>query len=240
MNQRYSEPYFDDVLYSITGHTQWTKQDEIVWNQSTRQGDKHRFFQHAFEFISDNSIVGDYHEFGCHKCRTFRMALLESSRHFLDSMMFYAYDSFCGLPQAANNHGLEDKWSSGQLATSIGDFRKLIVSSGYTLDRVVEISGFYENTLPVLDLCGLLGSRKAALVTVDCDLYESAVSVFSYIDSILQEGSILYLDDYFTGYRGNPTKGVSRAFKEWLENSLWLAEPYRDVGWAGKSFVIYR
>ena len=31
-----------------------------------------------FIFLTDNRVVGDYHEYGCHRCRTFRMALTEA------------------------------------------------------------------------------------------------------------------------------------------------------------------
>ena len=82
--------------------------------------------------------------------------------------------------------------------------------------------------------------RKASMVTIDCDLYESALPIFGIIDKILQEGTILYIDDYFTGYKGNPTKGVSKALKDWESETGWMLEPYRDIGWAGKSYVVYK
>jgi hypothetical protein len=71
-------------------------------------------------------------------------------------------------------------------------------------------------------------------------LYESAVSVFEFIDNILQVGSILYVDDYFAGYKGNPKKGVSLALSQWQQKSDWEICEYRDVGWAGKSFIVYQ
>ena len=74
MNPKRTEPWFDERLVSITGQEKWCKQDEIISNQINRQTAKHYFYYQAFDFITDNSIDGDYHEFGCHRCRTFRMA----------------------------------------------------------------------------------------------------------------------------------------------------------------------
>ena len=80
---------------------------------------------------------------------------------------------------------------------------------------------------------------KAAFVCVDCDLYESAVPVFKFIEPFLQEGTILYLDDYWTGYRGKPNQGVSKAFKEHQIRSEFKFEEYLSIGWASKSFITY-
>ena len=237
---KYSEPWFSDQLISLTGKKEWTKEDRIIWNQIQRQGDKHKFFMHAFEFISDNGITGDYHEFGCHRCRTFRMAMLESKRHFLEDMRFWAYDSFEGLPELDNEKSeFGRRWEKGQLKTDEEEFKTLIRDSGLSVENVITKKGFYEESLPAINL-NELDSINAVLVTIDCDLYESAVPIFKYIETIIQEGTIIYIDDYFTGYKGNPNKGVSLAFKEWLDGSAWSVEKYRDVGWAGRSYIAYK
>ncbi|HUA56667.1 MAG TPA: hypothetical protein VMB81_31080, partial [Candidatus Sulfotelmatobacter sp.] len=75
----------------------WSKDDEIAWNQANRQTEKYRFFVNTFDFLTDNRVRGDYHEYGCHRCRTFRMALTEARRHNVEAMKFFAFDSFEGL-----------------------------------------------------------------------------------------------------------------------------------------------
>ena len=62
-------------------------------------------------------------------------------------------------------------------------------------------------------------SKYASLINIDCDFYKSAVPVFKFIEDFLQEGTILYLDDYWVGYKGNPNKGVSGAFKEFAKET---------------------
>ena len=241
MHSKRSEPWFNERLDSITGEAHWTKNDQIISNQIKRQEAKHYFFYQAFEFIVDNSIEGDYHEFGCHRCRTFRMALLEASKHFLENKIkFFAYDSFKGLPKVEQDHQFGSRWSEGSLSTSAEEFKRLILKSGYKLDNVTLIEGFYNETLPMIKQKEFYSGRKASFINIDCDLYESAVPVFSHIDDLVQEGTILYIDDYFSGYKGNPLKGVSKALKEWQEISSWKIEQYRDVGFSGRSYIIYK
>lgn len=241
MNLKRSEPWFNERLTSITGQPKWSKQDEIISNQINRQNAKHIFFYMAFEFISDNSIHGDYHEFGCHRCRTFRMALLEASKHFLqDDMQFYAYDSFKGLPKVDKDHEFGSRWDEGALTTSKEEFKKLILESGFEYKNIELIEGFYDVSLPLIDKKKLYSNRKASLINIDCDLYESAVPVFNHIEHLIQEGTILYIDDYFSGYKGNPRKGVSLALNNWIKNSEWELEIYRDVGYAGRSYILYK
>jgi len=81
--------------------------------------------------------------------------------------------------------------------------------------------------------------NKIALVTIDCDLYESAVPVFEFIEPLLQEGSEVYIDDLFAGYKGAPTKGVARAFLEFQRKSRWKFVRHLNVGWWGRSYITY-
>ena len=241
MNPKKSEPWFNERLESITGQEKWCKQDEIISNQINRQTAKHYFYYQAFDFITDNSLDGDYHEFGCHKCRTFRMALLEANKHFLQNKMkFFAYDSFQGLPKVDQDHQFGSKWDPGALSTSKDKFKQLIINSGFEFKNIELVEGFYNEVLPQINKKNFYNDRKASLICIDCDLYESAVPVFNHIDSLIQEGTILFIDDYFVGYKGNPNKGVSGAMKEWLKFSNWELETYRDVGFAGQSYICYK
>ena len=182
MKHKLSEPWFEERINSITGKENWTKEDEIVYNQNNRQKAKHYFFYQAFEFITENSMEGDYHEFGCHRCRTFRMALLEANKHFLqDKMKFYAYDSFKGLPGVEQDHQFDSRWNPGSLYTSKEKFIDLIINSGFEFKNIETIEGFYDKSLPEINHEEMYGERKASLINIDCDLYESVIPVFSHI-----------------------------------------------------------
>ena len=218
----------------------WSRDDEIRHNQQNRQREKYRFFVNVFDFLSDNRIAGDYHEYGCHRVRTFRMALSEAKRHSLSDMKFYAFDSFRGLPPVTSNPANEI-WQQGALATSLEEFWQIIRRHGIYAGNIVAIEGYYCDTLTHQRREEFSrDARRIALATIDCDLYESAVSVFAFIEPLLQEGSVLYLDDLFAGYRGSPARGVARAFLEFQQVSRFKFIRHCDVGWWGRSYIAYR
>ena len=217
----------------------WGHDQEVAYNQANRQSEKYRFYVRTFDFLCENRIRGDYHEFGCHRARTFRMALTEARRHNLHDMRFVAFDSFAGLPPATSAPS-QEQWREGALATSEEEFLRLIRAHDLALDRIDVVKGLYDETLTAERQQEFSAKRESiALACIDCDLYESAVPVFAFIEPLLQEGSVLYIDDLFAGYRGSPEKGVARAFIEFQERSRWRFVRHLDVGWWGRSYIAY-
>lgn len=215
----------------------WSAEDEIRYNQQNRQSEKLRFFRQVFDFLKENEIAGDYHEFGCHRARTFRMALTEARRKNLNDMAFWAFDSFAGLPapETATSVG---KWTQGALATSEQEFLRLIGEHGIYTEKVRTVKGLYGDSLtPALKRQFATTGRRIALANIDCDLYESAVPVFDFIEPLLQAGSVLYIDDLFVGNRGNPGRGLARAFVEYRQRSRWRFVRHLDIGWWGRSYI---
>jgi hypothetical protein len=217
----------------------WTRDDLVAYNQINRHTEKALFFQRVFDFLTDNRIIGDYFEFGCHRCRTFRMALTEARRHNLSTIKFLAFDSFEGLPEPKSD-AVNEIWKSGALATSEVDFMQIVQDHGIYIDNVLTFKGFYNQSL-TNDLQKELLDRnsKAMLVNIDCDLYESAIPVFNFLDPLLQDGTVIYIDDLFTGYKGSPNKGVARAFLEYQEMTQWKFLPYLHIGWWGRAYITY-
>ena len=215
----------------------WVKEDEIRYNQILRQAGKYQFFRRIFDFLNENEIRGDYLEFGCHRCRTFRMVLTEARRHDLKNMKFWAFDSFEGLPDPTTETSVS-KWTAGALTTSEKAFLEIVRAHGIYIDNVRTVKGFYSDSLtPTRQRSMLDMPVKAALVTVDCDLYESAVPVFDFLDPFLQDGTVIYMDDLFVGNRGNPNRGVARAFLEFQERSRWRFLSHLEVGWWGRAYI---
>jgi O-methyltransferase len=220
----------------------WGKKEEIQYNQNNRQMQKLRFYQRTFDFLTENRVNGDYYEFGCHRCRTFRMALTEARRHNLSDMKFVAFDSFEGLPPSTSTSGTSvDIWKPGVLSTSVEEFMHLIEEHAIYVDNVEIIKGFYSDSLTDA-LRKEFGKRpnKMAFVNIDCDLYESAVPVFDFIEPLLQEGAVIYIDDMFAGFKGNPHKGVARAFHEYRRRSSWKFIRHLDAGWGGRTFIAFQ
>lgn len=193
----------------------WKKNDEIQLNQKLRQETKYWAFCNFFDMINENGISGDYFEFGCHRVRTFRMALTEARVHDLNTLRFLAFDSFEGLPQEGVAESKHKIWKAGALSTSEAEFKRIINAHGIYTDKVRTIKGFYSQSLTNNLSNELIAENySAALVNVDCDIYESALDVFKFLPNFLKEGSIIYVDDYFAGYKSNPEKGVGLALTE--------------------------
>ncbi len=220
----------------------WGKTEEVIYNQQLRQIAKLEFYRNAFDFLYAHKIMGDYFEFGCHKVRTFRMALTEARKKNMHNMTFYAFDSFDGLPDNGYTPSYNsDYYAPRQLTTSLEDFRGIIKEHGVYPDRVIPIEGFYEDTLDDENKNSFKQKGvKAALITLDCSLYKSFVLAFDFIEDFLQEGTMIYIDDYRVTCYGSPVQGAPKAFDEFKKKSAFKFEPFLDIGWFGKSFFVYK
>jgi hypothetical protein len=204
--------------------------------------EKEQMINLAMQYVRSNSVSGDYLEFGCYEGNSFISAYHFAQAQGLKDMRFYAFDSFRGLPEFKGiDQDPQDaiQYYPGDFACAIKTFRKNLKSSGVQLDKVQLIEGYYcdslrderKSTLPI---------RSAAIVMVDCDLYESTQQVFDFIGSYLSHGSILLFDDWYN-FKGNPNRGEQKAFNEWLERNAQIkALRYMNFGWHGLSFIILR
>ncbi|MBL0686995.1 MAG: hypothetical protein JJV94_04125, partial [Sulfurospirillum sp.] len=86
----------------------------------------------------------------------------------------------------------------------------------------------------------ICNDEKCAVIFIDTDLMNPSIIALNFIKSILQEGSIIILDDYFA-YKGDSSKGTSGALKHFLQNNpeVILREYYK-YGHGGISFVVER
>ena len=217
----------------------WAQDLEVASNQIIRQTQKKEFYANIFDYLKENNIRGDYHEFGCHRARTFRMALTEARRQNITDMDFFAFDSFSGLP-STNTDPSSLNWAPGALKTGEEEFLSLIKSHGLFLDKVHTVSGFYSETLINDKKIRKVKDSKIAFLCLDCDLYESAQQALAFSENKIQEGTAVYIDDYFTGYKGNPNKGVAKAFTEYCKVSDFSFAEHMSIGWWGKSFIAYK
>ena len=218
----------------------WGHEEEVSFNQSKRFLKVADLYMDAFDFINTNAIDGDYFEFGCHRVRTFRLALTEARRQNLVDMRFHAFDSFSGFPDDASDSKI-DGWRAGALATSEEAFWELVQGHDLFVDRIRVIKGAYAKSL-TNDLSAelLQNDCKAAMITIHCDLYESALDVFNFIGPFLQEGTVIYIRGVFSGYKGSPRRTVARAFEESREHLGYEFADFNNLGWLGRSFITYK
>lgn len=202
--------------------------------------DRERMLSVAMEFVRSSRLEGDYLEFGVYEGNTFVPAFHFAQKRKLSLMKFYAFDSFEGLPDVVGEDVKGFKhFFKGQYACGVGSFKKIVSRRGVKLSKVVFVPGWFDKVLNSSTKKNL-SIKKAAVVWVDCDLYESTVPVLNFITDYVQDGTVLIFDDWFA-FRGNPARGEQKAFSEWLKKnpSLRVSE-FKKFGWNGNSFIIHK
>jgi hypothetical protein len=217
----------------------------------------------ACQFATRNYIAGDYLEFGVwwggsfiHACRFLsklrndRIAWLGNRlRHRSRDgkadaaheqwkqwkLRFFAFDSFEGLPDTGEQEA-DEEWVKGEYACSEAQFKKNLVKDGVDLKNVVTVPGFYDRSLNI-DTKRRLGLERAAIVHIDCDIYESTILALDFVTDLLVQGSVIIFDDWFYN-QARKDRGEQRACYEWLERNrhLELIPYWKDVGAA--SFIV--
>ena len=217
----------------------------------------------AAKFVACEMIEGDYLEFGVYRGGSFIAAYraLETAfarriaqetggadetasrtrrRALWDAQRFFAFDSFQGLPPLTQDDRSSDDFAAGQYACSLEEFRRLVVASGVPEARLRTVPGWFDETCTAAtrDEHEL---RKAAIVWIDADLYSSTRTALDFVTDLLQDGTVLIFDDWFS-YRGSPYEGEQRAFREWSERiaDRWTVQEYQRESWKRMSFIVSR
>jgi hypothetical protein len=203
-------------------------------------------------FATWNQVEGDYLEFGVFRGESFiaaYRALAMQRRAYTPENTaapeylawkehpprFFAFDSFEGLPGGTAER--QTDYFAGSYGCSEKDFKANIAADGVDLRRVVTVPGFYDRTLtPETKRQHRL--TRAALVMIDCDLYESTVPVLDFLTDLVGQGTVIVFHDWFR-FKGNPNAGEQRACREWLARNpqLELIEHWRE-GPQAISFIV--
>jgi len=105
---------------------------------------------------------------------------------------------------------------------------KLIIHKGW-FSKTCNYNYFKKNNL-----------RPASIIWLDCDIYSSAHEAFQLIQFILQDRTVLVIDDWFSN-KGSPFHGVQKAFYEFSSSkeikSQFIFTEYLSDSWKRKSFI---
>jgi hypothetical protein len=206
----------------------------------------------AASFATWNHVEGDYLEFGVFRGDSFIAAYRAFAGHrrsyqpgdpasaeYLswkaNPPRFFAFDSFEGLPSGPGERHTD--YFPGAYGCSEQQFRSNIAAGGVDLARVSTVPGFYDRTLND-ETKQRHALTSAAVVMIDCDLYESTVPVLDFVTSLLTQGSVVIFHDWFR-FKGSPNCGEQRACREWLARNpqLELIEHWRE-GPQAVSFLV--
>ena len=210
---------------------------------------RHTMFRDATRFIDYELIEGDVIEFGVYTGRS--LALL-SHYHILNKNSIHSinfdrkivgFDSFSGLP-SSDDH---PRWKKNMFGVNHSYHPILEFGAKVTPTVIYDLFDRCNLSKPYIESGDFNTTirktiknkyKKAALVHIDCDLYESTKTVLFGIESILQEGTVLLFDDWFN-FKGNKNKGEQKAFYEFFYSyPNWKYIEYKDYATFGKSFII--
>lgn len=221
-----------------------TPKDPIIYN--------------AAHLVASEKIEGDYLEFGVFAGASFVKAyhtiksvfeLFQTTHagrtredvaeiaNVWDGMRFFAFDSFQGLPDLTGVDLQSREFEKGKYASSEDAFLQSVARAGMPLSKVVTVPGWFDDTCndaTVRKHC----MKKAAIIHIDCDLYESAKTALEFVKPLITNGTIIIFDDWFC-FRGNPNLGEQRAFYEWkVTMPEWFFTEYHKDGPWRNSFII--
>ena len=193
----------------------------------------------AVRFATNNRIDGAYLEFGVWRGSTFAQFYHALRRHRL-TMPMYAFDSFEGLPEPDGIDALPgyESFRAGQFGCSVSEFEAELAARRVPRTAYTIVPGFYEETLTPACV-EKHGIRRAALVWVDCVLYESARCVVDFLGPILQDGTLLMFNDYYR-FKGHPDLGERKAFAEFLRRWPTVrVTDYARFASVGQAFIVH-
>lgn len=167
-------------------------------------------------YVSRSALRGHYVEFGTFWGRSFFPAY-HRLKDWLDGS-FYAFDSFKGIsaPLPAEYELTGGDFAEGAYACNVQSFNAIAELCGAPRERLKIIPGFYSESLVGHDPINYgLQPKSISLCVVDCDLYQPTVEVLEFISPLLDDGALIYFDDWRL-CRASPKVGERGAALEWL------------------------
>jgi O-methyltransferase len=194
-----------------------------------------RCFSKAKE--NGNGATGDYMEFGLFKGYSFWYAQHLARENDLESMRFFGFDSFQGLPEPGELDTTQNNvFYEGQYYCNKSDVVHNLNSKNVDWSKTHLIEGFFNESL-VPDLKMQYRIRNAAVALIDCDLYESTRDVMFFLEELIANNTILMFDDW-NCFDGDENKGQRRAVREFLDRSHgWRLEDWFAYGDYGQVFI---
>ncbi|NIR53129.1 hypothetical protein GWO43_31200 [candidate division KSB1 bacterium] len=202
-----------------------------------------RHFCKCLQFIRGNRIEGDILEFGVFRGATL-IIIDEIIKRIMNgehqkSPQIYGFDSFEGLPEPKGKDTKHPEFRRGKYRCTKEDLLQRLRKAKVNIEKVHIVEGWYEDVL-TSDLRKQLGIKKASLIDIDCDLYQSTVTALNWCEPSIGQGTIISFDDWYC-YEGRPDHGEQHAFNQFLAlHPDITAKPFSEYSWHGKSFIITR
>ena len=199
-------------------------------------------------YIARSNLDGNYVEFGTWWGKSFYENFFKYQKILTGK--FYAFDSFCGLPDPSDNEKkfTANDFSKGNYYSSLKTFEMIGELSDADFSKIITVPGFYNKTLSTNNIkLDNLKEQSVAICYIDCDLYESTKDVLEFITPYLINGSLIYFDDYRLS-RASPYEGEKGALDDFIKNNPvydftqidLIKSPKKTHSWQGQWFIFNR
>lgn len=196
------------------------------------------FFAGCIKMLQDlkGENVGDYLEFGVFNGSSLGSAYLTAKKLNLESMRFFGFDAFKGLPKGTDEE--HDVLQKGFYACSFEKMKECLKRRNVNPDEVIWVKGWYNETLNEKTL-KKHDISKIGIVFVDCDTYSSSKAVFDFLAPLITAPAIFCLDDWKLYDMDIKGTGEYKSFNEFLEANTHLeAKEIKSYNRKSKSFLV--
>lgn len=217
------------------------------------RNDRYGALYQAWGHVFTSQIRGDYIEFGVYKgeslvdsYRSYKQFVawlnhqmksneptrVEAAKAYVDfKHKFHGLDTFSGMPD--NEEG-DINFAKGSFPTSYDSVYNRCVRQG--LSQGGNALHLYQGLFKDSEAKLRTNVQKAAIINIDCDLYESAKDALNISAPLIQIGTVLMFDEY-NAFCADNRKGERRAFKEFQDKSSFKFEPWFPYHFVGQTFL---
>lgn len=178
-------------------------------SKSLTQSEKSTIVMH-FDFMERAQIAlsvaqmfpgGDYFEFGSDGMGTFRNFLtafdLVGGITKFPGTEFWAFDIFGNSRSAIADHEYFDSWKNFDCIDKFEMAKAYLDQHALFVDKTKLVRGFFSDTLSLeLKAKYLNDDREIGFAFLDCNITNSYVEVFNFLDGLMGDFSYLYMDEY--------------------------------------------
>ncbi|GHT44381.1 hypothetical protein FACS189454_01570 [Planctomycetales bacterium] len=196
----------------------------------------------AFYYTLIEDVQGDYLEFGvftgssfCHaiQCEKKSINYNKRNKNYIPAHC-WGFDSFEGFGNLSEN----DDHPTFQDDIFFVDYNSVAKRVKKTARKRIEtalVKGLFSDSLR--DGAEKMGIQRAKIIMIDCDTYIGASQALAFCEPVLQEGTLLIMDD-MNAFKGSPNKGEAKAFSEFLERINFGAKLAFSYGIGGQVYIM--
>lgn len=196
------------------------------------------FFSDCMKLLKDlkGDEIGDYLEFGVFNGSSIGSAYLTAKTLQNDSMRFFGFDAFQGLPDGTDEE--DDVLEKGFYACPFEKTKECLNRRSVDPNDINWINGWYDDTLND-ETISKYNINNIGIAFVDCDTYSSSKSVLDFLAPLITQPAIICLDDWKLYNMDLKGTGEYRSFNEFLESNPNLkAKEIRSYNRKSRSFLI--